>query len=175
MARIHVTVKDQAVRQGFAALKTKITNLKPAFSDVGEALKIEIDKRFATETDWNGQRWPSNAISTIRDYIEQRKGYGRNGRLNAKGVKLAGSKKILEGLSKELRRSIYWSAFSDSLAVGSPKPYAAIHNMGGKFRAWGKTELTMPTRQFIPIDRNGTLHPKAVQIIKERLTYHLQR
>lgn len=176
MANFSIQVNNKAVQAKLAEFGSKAASLRPALTDIGEALKIQIDRYFATQTGPDGQPWEANALSTTQAYVKQRGGYSKKtGNINAKGKALLTSKKVLEGITKDLRRSIYWQASQTSLTLGSPKPYAAIHHLGGAFKAWGKTALTMPTRPFMPVDQNGTLYPAAQALILKRLEQHLNQ
>ena len=174
MSSFSVKVNDQPVRAAMAQLLAKSQDQRVAMTDIGEALKIYIDTRFATQSGPNGQKWLSDSLLTIEAFIKARGGYSaKTGRLNKKGVALTANKKVLQGLTGELRRTIYWQAFQNSLVVASPKPYAAIHQFGGPFKAWGKQTLQMPARPFMPIDQNGNLSPAAQKIVLGRLRVHL--
>jgi phage virion morphogenesis protein len=176
MSSFTVQVNDKAIRAKLAQLATITTNLRPALTDIGEALKIQIDRYFATQTGPDGKPWAANQLSTTQAYLKQRGGYSKKtGNINAKGKALLGSKKVLQGITGDLRRSIYWQAAQTSLTIGSPKAYAAIHQYGGPFKAWGRTTLTMPSRPFMPIDENDNLYPAAQALILKRLEQHLNQ
>ena len=176
MAKFEIKVNDTAVQAQLARLAKGGAALEPVFADIGEALKIRIDQCFAKQVDWDGQPWAKNEISTLQAYIRQRGGYSKKtGALNAKGQKLTANKKVLQGITGALRLTIYWQATPAGLTIGSPMAYAAIHNFGGPFKAWGKTQLTMPQRQFFPVDPKGQLHPTAQTLITHRLQIHLNK
>jgi phage virion morphogenesis protein len=176
MANFTVQVNDKAIQAKLVQLSAKVTNLRPALTDIGEALKIQIGGYFARQIGPDGKPWTGNQLSTIQSYIKQRGGYSKKtGNLNAKGKALTTSKKVLQGLTGDLRRSIYWQASQTAITIGSPKTYAAIHHYGGPFKAWGKTSLTMPSRPFMPVDQNGNLYPAAQALILKRLNQHLSQ
>ena len=132
-----------------------------------------IDGYFTARKGPDGQPWAANQLATIEAYIRQRGGYTPKGQLSKRGQQLLSSKKVLQGITGELRRTIYWKAFASSLVVASPKPYAALQNFGGPYKAWGKTALEMPARQFMPIDQKGNLTPDAKKLVLTRLKLHL--
>ena len=174
MTKFPITVNDQAVKAQLDRLAAGGAALQPVFADIGEALKIRIDQCFAKQQDWDGQPWAKNEVATIAKWVKERGGYSKKtGQLNAKGQRLTSSKKVLQGISGALRLTIHWQATPTSLQIASPMQYAAIHNFGGDFKAWGKTDLVMPKRQFFPIDKDNNIHPAAQKIITTRLQAHL--
>jgi phage virion morphogenesis protein len=176
MSSFTTQVNDQAVQAKLKELASLSTNLRPALADIGEALKTQIDRYFATQIGPDGIPWAANQLSTTQAYVKQRGGYSKKtGNINAKGRALLSSKKVLQGITGDLRRSIYWQATQSALTVGSPQIYAAIHHIGGPFKAWGKTQLTMPSRKFMPIDPAGNLYPAAKALVLSRLEQHLNQ
>ena len=176
MTKFTVTVNDTAVNAQLDRLAKGGAALEPVFADIGEALKIRIDQCFAKQQDWDGQPWAKNELSTIQAWVKERGGFSKKtGKLNAKGQRLTANKKVLQGITGALRLTINWSATPASLTLGSPMAYAAIHNFGGDFKAWGKTQLAMPKRQFFPSNQSGQIHPAAQAIITNRLQVHLNK
>lgn len=176
MAKFEIKVNDTAVNAQLDRLAKGGAALQPVFADIGEALKIRIDQCFAKQQDWDGNPWKANQLSTLAAWVKERGGYSKKtGQLNAKGQRLTASKKVLQGITGALRLTINWNATPAALTIGSPMAYAAIQNLGGDFKAWGKTQLTMPQRQFFPINQDGTVHPKAQAIITQRLQQHLNQ
>ena len=174
MPSFTITANTTEINLQLAQLSQRVGDLQPAYEDIGESLTILIDTFFKTGIGADGQPWQANAFSTTQNYIKARGGYTANGKLNKRGQVLAGSKKVLQGITGELRRTIFYQALNDSLIVGSPSMYAAIQNFGGAFKAWGKSTQQMPARPFMPVDQNGNLYPKARTIILRRLQTHLQ-
>jgi phage gpG-like protein len=86
-------------------------------------------------------------------------------------------------LSGTLRNSLHVSAGGDSVKVGSPTIYAAIHQLGGVivpksakrlvFSAGGKKvfakKVTIPARPFLPFDKSGKLIGVAEQEVDEAI------
>ena len=50
MSSFTVKVNDQAIQAKLTELASRTVNLNPALADIGEALKIQIDRYFATQT-----------------------------------------------------------------------------------------------------------------------------
>lgn len=175
MAKFTITVNDSAINAQLERLIKGGAALEPIFTDIGEALKIRIDQCFAKQQDWDGQPWAKNELSTMRAFLKERGGFSKKtGQLNAKGKRLTASKKVLQGITGALRLTAGdYNATPASLTIAPVMQYAAIHNFGGDFKAWGKTPLVMPKRQFFPIDQAGNIHPTAKTIITTRLQIHL--
>jgi phage gpG-like protein len=132
------------------------------------------DKAVQAKTGPDSQPWKSNQLSTLQRYVRARSDYSKKtGKISKQGQRIQDSKKILQDLKGDLRRSIYWRATQRSVIIGSPKPYAAIHHYGGDFKAWGKITLTMPARPFTPIDANGNLYPAAQARVIKHLNIYL--
>lgn len=68
-------------------------------------------------------------------------------RTSGKTKGAASSRKILHGETSELFNSIDYTANVAQVAWGSDKPYAQVHNEGG--RAGRGSGFTMPKRQYI--------------------------
>ena len=62
MSSFSVKVNDQPVRTAMAQLLAKSQDQRVAMADIGEALKIYIDTRFATQSGPNGQKWLSDSL-----------------------------------------------------------------------------------------------------------------
>ena len=56
---------------------------------------------------------------------------------------------ILTGETQELRNAISYRRISGGARVVNDKPYARVHNEGGKAMVYGKTPFTMKQRQFM--------------------------
>ncbi|BDD11664.1 hypothetical protein FUAX_40960 (plasmid) [Fulvitalea axinellae] len=65
---------------------------------------------------------------------------------NKRKKRAANTRKILTGDTGDLGRSIDYRKENRAVIITNPKIYAKVHNEGGKA---GKTEFTMPKRQFI--------------------------
>ena len=62
MSSFSVKVNDQPVRAAMAQLLARSQDQRVAMTDIGEALKIYIDTRFATQSRSNGQKWLSDSL-----------------------------------------------------------------------------------------------------------------
>jgi len=61
--------------------------------------------------------------------------------------------------SGDLRQSLHHEVQGDTVRIGSPKAYAAVHQLGGKKRP-------IPARPFLPV-LNGQLTGEAVEELNE--------
>lgn len=57
--------------------------------------------------------------------------------------------KILTGETRELQNAITYRRIENGVRVSNEKPYAGVHNYGGRAKIYGKKEFQMPQRRFI--------------------------
>ncbi|WP_374348623.1 phage virion morphogenesis protein [Chitinimonas sp.] len=188
-----IKVADQAVSAALADLAQRAQNLRPAFVYLGERLLPMIDRRFSSETDWAGQPWKPNAPATLAAYIRgrgigraikdkqgmpktyangtpMRHGLDKHGNLTKASESMAAKKKILQGLTNNLRQQNSYQASAQSLAVGNTMVYAAIQHLGGQ--AGKGLRVMLPARPFLPVDANGKLPPLVRDmVLNELLAY----
>ncbi len=155
---MNVNIQTQGIEeieQLLAQISAKAQNLSPIFHDMGNSLSENIEERFDSESDFDGNEWDPLADST----------------LIAKSKKGKGSNKMLQ-LDKDLYESIGFYADDISLVVGvnaQAKGYAypLVHQFGSKD---GKT----PARRFMPIDSDGNLDEgvkeEVLDLLEEFLT-----
>lgn len=107
---------------------------KEVFSAIGEALQISTTDRFEkSQTAPDGRPWAPLSP-----------------RYAAWKRKMEGIDRIL-AFRGDLGNNIRFQATDVSVAVGSASPYSAIHQFGGRFKAWGKHEATMPARPYLGV------------------------
>lgn len=93
---------------------------------IGEEIKISTQERFDREESPSGERW---APLSPR-YAEKKRAQDYGDKiLNKRG---------------HLRNLLRYEATDYELRFGSDRPYAAIHQFGGDFKAWGSTPRTCP-------------------------------
>ncbi len=118
-------------------------NRQPFYAAVGERLLASTSTRFKTQTDPQGIPWAQLAPRTIK----QRQARGQLPltilRSNSKGM--AGS---------SLAGSINYTASAEDVRIGSPKVYAAIHQLGGTIQKPESTRY-MVGRRFAKRDKEG--------------------
>lgn len=76
------------------------------------------------------------------------KWYGHSGQTGKKSTERM-SAKILTGETRELRNAITYRRIDNGVRISNDKPYASVHNYGGRAKIYGKKEFQMPQRQFI--------------------------
>ncbi|PRD45340.1 phage virion morphogenesis protein [Phyllobacterium phragmitis] len=93
-------------------------DLQPLYEKIGGAMVFRTQRRFETETDPAGKKWPRLKPRTAAKRI----GSGRRGYENMLRVKL------------RLYQSITYQADATSVATGTNVIYAAIQNLGGEIK-----------------------------------------
>ena len=123
---ISLTYNDTEIRAKFQQLQAKLGDLTPAMRQIGEAMLLSTDERFANEVDPSGTRWQANSPRTIN----QKRAQGR----------------ILKTLQStgRLRASIAYQATKDRVVVGSNVSYAAKHQLG----------RGVPQREFLGVSQS---------------------
>lgn len=164
-SRIEIDV--QQFRDTLLSLRGRVEDMKPVFADIGERLLIEIDDRFASASDWDGDPWAENSVTTLARYLAARGGYTKKGNLSKKGEKLLAHKKPLAGITSMLRQQNFYDAGSDYLVIGNSMIYAGTQQFGAKKGQFGKGAPwgDIPARRFLPIDDRGELHSAASTLI----------
>ncbi|HQS99511.1 MAG: hypothetical protein B7Y26_04575 [Hydrogenophilales bacterium 16-64-46] len=100
MALLQIDIDDRAVLDVLAKLAKRAGNLAPALTQIGEELRDSTQRRFATGTGPDGQRWAPNSQTTLLRYLGSKDRPGglfgkRDGKLTKKGVGAALGKKPL--------------------------------------------------------------------------------
>ncbi|BBF84434.1 phage capsid and scaffold [Aquitalea magnusonii] len=175
-----IQVINDSVGQALGQLLAQAHNLRPALLDFAEWAKAETDQRFADQADWHGQPWAPNAELTLANYLRNHggsKNFKKDGKLSAAGTRRLAAKRILQ-VDGTLRRAAFsYDATSDSLRFGpwgnGLDAYAAIQNFGGQ--AGRGLKVTIPMRQYLPVDVDGTLAAPAEAKLLDMLATHFQQ
>ncbi|HBX44466.1 MAG TPA: virion morphogenesis protein [Porphyromonadaceae bacterium] len=56
---------------------------------------------------------------------------------------------VLSGETRELQNSITFRRTDRGVRISNDKPYAHVHNYGGRAKIYGKKEFQMPQRRFV--------------------------
>jgi phage gpG-like protein len=56
---------------------------------------------------------------------------------------------VLSGETRKLQSAITYRKTEQGVRISNDKPYAGVHNYGGKAKIYGKKEFQMPQRRFI--------------------------
>jgi len=112
MIRMTVDVSDAeaAIRDAVR----RLNNPRPMFASIGAYLLRRTQEHFEQERDPEGQPWAALAASTVESKRRRRK-----------------IQKTLQQ-DGDLRGGINYVASDAGVAIGSPLPYSAIHQLGGK-------------------------------------------
>ena len=92
--------------------------------------------------------------------------YGHSGQ-TGKFSQARTTAKILSGETRELQNAITYRHIPGGVRVSNDKPYASVHNYGGRAKIYGKKEFQMPKRQFI--GRSAVMISKINDKIKRRM------
>jgi phage gpG-like protein len=173
MTAFDVTIRDSAAQAVLDQLAQRATNLRPALLEIGEDILAITKGAFATSTSPWGERWAPNTQATILAHLAKFSGsYSkRTGRITAAGSRRTIAKKPLIGETRSLVGDIYSRVDGNTLTVGSPMVYAAIHQFGGRAGRGKKVEI--PARPFLPADDAGSLAPVAQAAVMEVLERYL--
>ncbi|WP_321367602.1 phage virion morphogenesis protein [uncultured Desulfuromusa sp.] len=146
-----VRIEDDQVQQALNRALKATGDLTPAMKAIGEHLLRSTEENFRGEHEPDGTPWkPLKVLSYHLGYsIGKKKAtHTKSGSLTAAFSKYLAGRKILTD-SHELRNSIHYSASRTSVAIGSGKVYAALHQFGGK--AGRGKKVTIPARPFLGI------------------------
>lgn len=174
MTAFDVTIRDSAAQAVLDQLAQRATNLRPALLEIGEDLTAITKDAFKTSTSPWGERWAPNTEATILAHLAKFSGsYSkRTGRITAAGSRRTINKKPLIGETRSLSTTIYSRVDGNTLTVGSPMLYAAIHQFGGPAGKGKKVEI--PARPFLPADDIGGLAPVAQAAVMDVLERYLK-
>ena len=174
MNAFDVTIRDSAAQAVLDQLAQRATNLRPALLEIGEDLTAITKDAFKTSTSPWGERWAPNTEATILAHLAKFSGsYSkRTGRITAAGSRRTINKKPLIGETRSLVGDIYSRVDGNTLTVGSPMVYAAIHQFGGRAGKGKKVEI--PARPFLPANDTGGLAPVAQAAVMEVLERYLK-
>lgn len=131
---ISFEIQDAELQRALRRVLSSVDNPQPLLHDIGQILKESTMRRFETSTAPDSSRWAKNAESTMRRHP---------GKL----------KKPLIGETGNggLGFTIDYQTSSDSVSVGSNKPYAAMMHFGGKKSQFKNLWGDIPARPFLGI------------------------
>ncbi|MCF6267625.1 MAG: phage virion morphogenesis protein [Desulfuromusa sp.] len=147
----NVRIEDDQLQRALNRVLKATGDLTPAMKAIGEHLLRSTEDNFRHEREPDGTPWkPLKVLSYHLGYKLRKKKatHTQSGSLTAAFSRYLAGRKILTD-SHELRNSIYYNAGRTSVAIGSGKVYAAIHQFGGK--AGRGKKVTIPARPFLGI------------------------
>jgi len=125
---IEIEFDDQKVRIFLKDLQERLLNLRPALEEIKVYMLSSIEQNFAEGG--RPRRWPPLSEKTI---VQRRKKGKWPGQILVQSGHLLGS---IEGTVRD-----------DSVIIGTNKPYAAIHQFGGK--AGRGHKVSIPARPYL--------------------------
>ena len=127
MVGTRLTIDDKQFNKSIKSMFARISNKDIVLKDIGQEMYNNTLERFKNEVDPKGNKWKPLAESTITSQKTT-----KYQQLAAGSV--IGGRKILQGLGMRggLLGSINVQTDGDSVAIGTNKLYAAIHQFGGK-------------------------------------------
>lgn len=159
MAEVLIT-RDE-ITDALARLSASLSDLTPAFQEIGEILIDSTKSRFAQGIAPDGSRWAPKSQTTLESY-------------RSKGNRI--DVRPLFGPSGALSSQIFYNAGPESVEWGSPMIYAATQQFGAAKGAFGRTSIggpipwgNIPARPFLG------LSPEDETNITEALAEWLER
>ena len=136
MSELRLEVKSNELTAELAALQRRLANPKKLMNSISVELLSLTDEAFEKEGD--DEKWEALATSTIKQ--REKKGHwpGKKLQISAAG----------------LMASVQSFSSNTEAGLSSAKPYAAIHQFGGKAGRGHKAHI--PARPYMPIRVQGS-------------------
>ena len=166
---ITIQVNDREVLDVIAQLAARVTDMRPAMREIGKNLVESTKQRFVTATGPDGAAWAANSPATIGLYVAAVSGsFKKDGQLSKKGAIRKAAKNPLTGESRALQTEInYQLAGNTGVSIGSPMPYAAMQQFGGKKSAYPHLWGDIPARPFLGVSKEDAAN--IVEIVSSYL------
>lgn len=150
-----IQIDDKALRGKLKALDARLGDMRPAFAEIGEILKVsavrnlEVGGRYSVPGSWRGgsNRWKPLSVKTLFSG-KAKKFATKSGRFRKSVEERFQNRAILVGQGR-LMNSINYRADRDSVRIGSNLVYAAIHNAGGL--AGRNKKVPIPARPYLVV------------------------
>lgn len=136
----------------FAALFPKKMEQLKAFAsgdDIKDILGNEAVKHY--EESFQNEGFTDEVLNPWKDVKRRDPSspwYGRDGQ-RSRFSDAATTRKILSGRSGELKGALSYRRIANGARVVNNKPYASVHQYGGRAKIYGKKEFQMTPRPFI--------------------------
>jgi len=184
MSKFSITVDDKNLRIAISGMEKAAKDLKKPLRKIAEQLKRSVKDNFGAGGRYSQAGSMMGGESKWLPLKHQR--LTRTGKVSAKQSPLI--------KSGGLKNTIYAKVMGNSIEIGSPKKYAAIHQFGGKTRPHEIRARNGKALKFFPggagsqpVLRKAVKHPGSViparpflviqqsdmDYIKARLLYHL--
>ncbi len=135
-----IEFESKALMGTLARLAHSTHDAAPLMASIATELHTQTDENFAAE---GRPKWLGLSPATIAMRSKRGTWPGRMLQISAGG----------------LAQSISTSSDANSAIIGSNKVYAAIQHLGGQ--AGRGRKVTIPARQYLPVDAQGNLQPEA--------------
>lgn len=127
---LSIAMDDKQVRSLFATIERRGASPRPALKSIGEYMLRRTFERFSAEEDPEGNSWLPLSKATLK---QKKPGL-----------------KILQGDTNLLRDEINYQVTSNSVGLGTPLVYGAIHQLGGQ--AGRGHKVTIPARPYLGVN-----------------------
>ncbi|MFN4191823.1 MAG: phage virion morphogenesis protein [Tabrizicola sp.] len=125
-----IDIKDNEITVALARLSAVLSDMTPAFEEIGQIVTDSTRQRFAQGVAPDGSRWVPKSRTTLLKY-----GARSSNRIDVRP---------LFGPSGALSSQIFYDAGPDGLQWGSPLIYAATQQFGARQGAFGRTSRNGP-------------------------------
>jgi phage virion morphogenesis protein len=158
MTGFQIEVDDRRLSRQLGKLAKVLGDLSPEMELIGNEILERARQSFDDEADPWDKKWRPLAPSTVAARQRKAKKLGLTG---------TGGLQILRDTGA-LLASLNMTSDKDSVTIGSPLEYAAIHQFGGM--AGRGRSVRIPKRSYFPVDIGGRLAPKMAERLMKILT-----
>lgn len=150
---VTIDITTDQISTALGRVAAALTDPTPMFQDLGEYLIKSTKDRFPTGKAPDGSIWAPKSATTLEAY-----GARKTNRMDTRP---------LFGPSKMLSQQIFYQAYPDRVAWGSPMVYAAMMQFGGTRSAFPHLWGNIPARPFLGLSAED--QPAILGIIADYL------
>lgn len=167
---LQLTISNAAeVKAAFEALQAALTDLTPAFQDIGEALLNSTRERFRTSTAPDGTPWESLSETTLHTRALSRGRRIKSGKNQGRYTKKAAlayafAQPLID--RGNLMGLLNYQAGPRDVRIGTPLIYGATHQFGAP-------ERNIPARPFLGLSSED--ETELLDILQDHLRRALGR
>lgn len=147
---LEITLDDKQLQRSLGTLLRNAAATRPMMAGLAAEMQSLTEENFERES-WGTESWPQSKRAA-----------------DDRGKTLQDSGQLAAGISTKITK--------DSARIGSSKPYAAIHHLGGTVLPKNKPylvfpipgggfrkikRLDIPARPYLPVNKDGHLQPGA--------------
>lgn len=117
--------------------------------DIKDIIGVEATNHYKEA--FRNEGFTDEVLNPWKDVVRRdpkSKWYGHSGQ-TGKFSKARTTTKTLTGETRELQNAISYKKMDKGVRITNDKPYASVHNYGGRAKIYGKKEFQMPQRRFI--------------------------